>query len=119
MFSIVLLPLYQQKANKTIQPNKTKMKTKNTDQFLIANNFVLLAISLYFLIIHPNNDQWKEISYILNSIPFLFIGVGIRYYYLAFKAHFIKTKMKTTIQEPSPTYLITSKPLKSWKSTAP
>jgi len=80
---------------------------------------MLLAISLHFLIIHPNKDQWKEINDRLESIQFLFIGLGVRYAYLALKTYFPKTKKKTITHKQSPAYFITSKPVKSWKSTAP
>lgn len=80
---------------------------------------MLLAISLHFLLIHPNNDQWEEVNDILESIQLLFISLGMRYYYLAFKAYFPKTKKKTITHKQSPAYFITSKPFKSWKSTAP
>ncbi|GEM_PF-4112636 len=95
------------------------MTTKNRDEFLIANNFMLLAISLHFLIIHPNNAPWKELNDILESIQLLFISLGIRYGYLALKAYFPKTNKKTIVRKQSPAYFITSKPVKSWKSTAP
>lgn len=127
LLTLSFLPLYQQKNKKTKYPkshlktqlNKTNMKTKNVDQFLIANNLILLALSLHFLVLHTNNDEWKEINPILESIHFLFIGLGIWYYYLAFKDNFPKAKNETSIFMQSPTYFITSKRVKSWKSTAP
>ncbi len=85
----------------------------------VNKNFTYIVISLYFLVIHLNNAQWKELKYILESIQLLFISLGIRYGYLAFKAYFPKTKKKTSTRKQSPAYFITSKPVKSWKSTTP
>lgn len=56
------------------------MKAINLENLLIANNFVLIAIGLHFISVHPNNELTHEIATALMGLKWLMGGLAVRYF---------------------------------------
>jgi len=56
------------------------MKSIDLDNLLIANNFVLIAIGLHFISVHPNNELPYEIETALIGLKWLMGGLALRYF---------------------------------------